>query len=97
MRIIAKRTLRIYWERQPRAEQPLKAWYAVARKADWSSPADIKAVYGNASIIAGDRMVFNIGGNRYRLIIRFDYPRRIGFVQFVGTHAEYDRIDASQV
>ena len=97
MRIIAKRTLRIYWERHPRAEQPLKAWYAVGRKADWSSPADIKAVYGNASIIAGDRMVFNIGGNRYRLIIRFDYPRRIGFVRFAGTHAEYDRIDASQV
>ena len=97
MRIIAKRTLRIYWERQPRAEQPLKAWHAVARKADWSSLADIKAIYGNASIIAGDRMVFNIGGNRYRLIVRFDYPRRIGFVRFVGTHAEYDRIDAAQV
>lgn len=97
MRIIAKRTLRIYWERQPRAEQPLKAWHAVARKADWSSPADVKAMYGNASIIAGDRMVFNIGGNRYRLIVRFDYPRRIGFVRFVGTHEEYDRIDASQV
>ena len=97
MRIIAKRTLRIYWERQPRAEQPLKAWHAVARKADWSSPADVKAMYGNASIIAGARMVFNIGGNRYRLIVRFDYPRRIGFVRFVGTHAEYDRIDASQV
>lgn len=97
MRIIAKRTLRIYWEKQPRAEQPLKAWHAVARKADWSSPADVKAMYGNASIIAGDRMVFNIGGNRYRLIVRFDYPRRIGFVRFVGTHEEYDRIDASQV
>ena len=97
MRIVAKRTLRNYWEKQPRAEQPLKAWYAVARKADWSSPADVKAMYGNASIIAGDRMVFNIGGNRYRLIVRFDYPHRIGFVRFVGTHAEYDRIDASQV
>lgn len=97
MRIIAKRTLRIYWERQPRAEQPLKAWHAVYRKADWSSPADVKAMYGSASIVAGNRMVFYIGGNRYRLIVRFDYPRRIGFVRFVGTHAEYDRIDASQV
>lgn len=97
MRIIAMRTLRIYWEKQPRAEQPLKAWHAVARKADWSSPADVKAMYGSASIVAGNRMVFNIGGNRYRLIVRFDYPRRIGFVRFVGTHAEYDRIDASQV
>lgn len=97
MRIIAKRTLRNFWDREPRAEQPLKAWYAVARKADWSSPAEVKAVYGNASIVAGNRVVFNIGGNRYRLIVRFDYSRRIGFVRFVGTHSEYDRIDATQV
>ena len=97
MRIIAKRTLRAYWERQPRAEQPLKAWYSVARQADWSSPADVRAVYGNASIVAGNRVVFNIGGNRYRLVVRFDYSRRIGFVRFVGTHAEYDRVDATTV
>lgn len=97
MRIIAKRTLRAFWEQEPRAEQPLKAWYSVARKADWSSPTDIKAVYRHASIISKDRVVFNIGGNRYRLIIRFDYSRRIGFVRFVGTHAEYDRIEASKV
>ena len=97
MRIIAKRTLRNFWDREPRAEQPLKAWYAVARKADWSSPAEVKAVYGNASIVAGNRVVFNIGGNRYRLIVRFDYSRRIGFVRFVGTHSEYDRIDATRV
>ena len=97
MRIIAKRTLRAYWEREPRAEQPLKAWYAIAAKADWSSPADVKAVYGNASIVGNDRVVFNIGGNRYRLIVRFDYVYRIGFVRFVGTHAEYDVIDASDV
>ena len=97
MRIIAKRTLRTFWEREPRAEQPLKAWYAVARKVDWSSPADVKAVYGNASIVGGNRVVFNIGGNRYRLVVRFDYSRRIGFVRFAGTHAEYDRIDATQV
>ena len=97
MRIIAKRTLRAYWEREPRAEQPLKAWYAIARKADWSSPADVKRVYGHASIIGNEGVVFNIGGNRYRLIIRFDYSRRIGFVRFVGTHADYDRIDASKV
>lgn len=97
MRIIAKRTLRAYWEREPRAEQPLRAWYAVARKADWSSLSDVKAVYGHASIVSNDRVAFNIGGNRYRLVIRFDYSRRIGFVRFVGNHAEYDRIDASQV
>ena len=97
MRIIAKRTLRTYWERERGAEQPLRSWFAIAAKADWSSPADVKDVYGNASIVGGDRVVFNIGGNRYRLIVRFDYARRIGFVRFVGTHAEYDRIDVSRV
>lgn len=97
MRIVAKRTLREYWESEPRAEQPLKSWFAVVAKADWTSPADIKAMYGNASIVGGDRVVFNIGGNRYRLIVRFDYARRIGFVRFVGTHQEYDRVDAATV
>lgn len=97
VRIIAKRTLRTYWERERQAEQPLRSWYAIAAKADWSSPADVKAIYGNASIVGGDRVVFNIGGNRFRLIVRFDYARRIGFVRFVGTHAEYDRIDAASV
>ncbi|MDE0333492.1 MAG: type II toxin-antitoxin system HigB family toxin [Defluviicoccus sp.] len=97
MRIIAKRTLRDYWTREPRAEQPLKAWYAVARKADWASPVDVKWAYGNASIVGNDRVVFNIGGNRYRLIVRFNYERRIGYVRFLGTHAEYDVIDALNV
>ena len=97
MRIIAKRTLRDFWAREPRAEQPLKAWYAVARKANWASPADVKSAYGNASIVGNDRVVFNIGGNRYRLIARFNYARRIGYVRFLGTHAEYDAIDALSV
>ena len=97
MRIIAKRTLRIYWVREPRAEQPLKAWYAIAAKAEWSSPADVKSAYGNASIVGNDRVVFNIGGNRYRLVVRFDYARRIGFVRFLGTHAEYNSVDAFNV
>ena len=97
MRIIAKRTLREFWDKETRAEQPLKAWYAVAAKADWSSPAEVKAMYGNASIVGGDRVVFNIGGNRYRLVARFDYSRRLGFIRFVGSHAAYDRIDASNV
>ena len=97
MRIIAKRTLRTYWEREPRAEQPLRSWFALAAKSEWSSPADVKAIYRNASIVGGDRIVFNIGGNRYRLIVRFDYARRIGFIRFIGTHAEYDRIDATKI
>lgn len=97
MRIIAKRTLREYWEQEPRAEQPLKSWYAIASKADWSSPTDVKQMYRNASIVGNDRTVFNIGGNRYRLIVRFDYASRLGFVRFVGTHAEYDRVSAAHV
>ncbi len=97
MRIVAKRTLREYWEREPRAENPLRSWHAIAAAADWSSPADVKAVYARASIVGRDRVVFDIGGNRYRLVVRFDYAYRIGFVRFVGTHAEYDRIDVSTV
>ncbi len=97
MRIVAKRTLREYWEVERGAEQPIKSLFAVAAKANWASPTDVKAVYGNASIISGNRIVFNIGGNRYRLIVRFDYARRIGFVRFVGTHREYDRVDAATV
>ena len=97
MRIIAKRALRAFWRRQPRAEQPLKSWYAIAAKADWSSPADVKTAYRSASLVGNVRVVFNIGGNRYRLVVRFDYPHRIGFVRFVGTHAEYDAVDAARV
>ena len=89
--------MREYWEEGPRAEQPLKSWYAIASKADWSSPTDVKLAYGTASIVGNDRIVFNIGGNRYRLIVRFDYASRLGFVRFVGTHAEYDAVDASNV
>ena len=97
MRTIAKRTLRAYWEKNRRAEQPLKAWYAIAAKAEWSSPAGVKTVYGTASIVGNDRVVFNIGGNRYRLVVRFDYARRIGFVRFVGTHTEYEAVDVSNI
>ncbi|WP_419165169.1 type II toxin-antitoxin system HigB family toxin [Candidatus Palauibacter sp.] len=97
MRIFSKRTLREFWEREPGAEQPLKAWHAVARKAGWSSPADVKAFYRNASIVGNNRIVFNIGGNRYRLIVRFDYSYGFAFVRFVGTHEDYDKIDAAEV
>ena len=86
--------MREYWEREPRAEQPLKAWYAIATNADWTSPVDVKGAYGNASIVGNDRVAFNIGGNRYRLIVRFDYASRVGFVRFVGTHVEYDALVA---
>ena len=97
VRVIAKRTLREYWEQEPRAEQPLKSWYAIASKAEWSSPMDVKQMYRTASIVGNDRIVFNIGGNKYRLIVRFDFTKRIAYVRFVGTHTEYNDVNASEV
>ena len=97
MRIIARRTLLEFWEKHRDAEQPLRAWYYDAKKADWRSPADIKRVYANASIVGENRVVFNIKGNRYRLVVANNYPHRISYIRFVGTHQEYDRIDVTTV
>jgi len=99
MRIIAVRTLREFWEQPDRgdAEQPLKAWLAEAQDASWQTPAEIKAKYRSASILHNSRVVFNIAGNKYRLIVQFHYNRGIGYVRFVGTHKEYDAIDAETV
>ncbi len=97
MRIIAKRTLRAYWEKNSDAEQPLKSWYAIASEANWTTPHDVRGTYGNASIVGQDRVVFNIGGNKHRLIVHFNYRRGIGFIRFIGTHEEYDKVDASKV
>jgi mRNA interferase HigB len=97
MRIIAKRTLREFWEKHPRGEQPLRAWYAEAKNAEWRTPLDVKAKYGNASIIGNNRVVFNIHGNDYRLVIKFHYNTGIGFVRFIDTHEEYDKIDAEVI
>ncbi|WP_414832077.1 type II toxin-antitoxin system HigB family toxin [Afifella sp. YEN Y35] len=97
MRIIARPRLIAFGERFPDAKAQLDVWWAEARRAEWASPADIKAQYRNASILKGGRVVFNICGNKYRLIVKFDYAKRIGFVRFLGTHKEYDQIDAEEV
>lgn len=99
MRIIALRTLRLHWQRHGRgdSEQPLRAWYGMTTEADWATPADVKTAIGNASVIGDNRIVFNIAGNKYRLIVKFNYAYRIGYVRFVGTHAEYDAIDAEKI
>lgn len=100
MRIIAKRTLRQFWEASPRnaaARTPLEDWYAQAREANWATPADVKAQFGDASILKGKRVVFNIGGNKFRLVVKINYPYRVVYVRFVGTHAEYDGIDATSI
>lgn len=97
MRIIARRTLREFWERHPQAMQPLLAWYADAKRADWKSPVEIKRVYRNASVLANSRVVFNIKGNDYRLVVAVHYDLGIIYVRFVGAHAEYDRIDSTTI
>ena len=97
MRVIAVSTLRTFWERHPDAEQPLKAWYEEATSATWSQPADIKAQYRSASVLKNRRVVFNIKGNDYRLIVAVAYKLQIVYVKFVGTHKEYDAVDAETV
>lgn len=94
VRVIAKRALREFWEKHPDAEEALQAWYGDAERACWDTPADIRAVYQSASFLANNRVVFNIRGNRYRLVTQIHYNTRIVYIRFVGTHAEYDRIDA---
>jgi mRNA interferase HigB len=97
MRIIARRTLREFWEKRPDARQALQAWYADVKRADWKSPAEIKAIYRNASFLADNRVVFNVKGNQYRLIVVVQYQHGIVYLRFVGTHQEYGRIDAASI
>jgi len=97
MRIIAITTLRAFWAKHPDSQTPLKAWYALASRAQWKSPSDIKEAYRNASFISNNRVVFNIKGNDYRLVVLVRYDKGLMFVRFVGTHSQYDKIDALTV
>lgn len=97
MRIVAIRTLKDFWKGHPDAEQPLKAWYDEARAAAWTSPQDIKDRYASASFVGGNRVVFNIKGNDYRLIVAVAYRFQAVYIKFIGTHAEYDKVDAATV
>lgn len=97
MKIISIKALKDFWGKHPDAEQPLKAWVDEATKADWKSPAEIKAQYRSASILKNRRVVFNIKGNDYRLIVSIAYQRGWMFVKFIGTHKEYDAIDAEKI
>lgn len=97
MRIIARPKLIAFGERFPDAKAQLDVWWVEAKRAQWKTPADIKAQYRNASIIKGRRVVFNICGNKYRLIVKFDYGKGIGYVRFLGNHKEYDQINAEEV
>ncbi len=97
MRIIARKTLRTFWERYPDAEQALKAWYHDTQHATWTTPNDIRQGYATASIIANNRVVFNIRGNHYRLVVAINYAYQIVYIRFVGTHHDYDQIDAATI
>lgn len=97
MRIFSRSTLRVFWEKHADAEQPLLAWYAEAEKAEWKEPGDILSQYSDAGIIGKNRAVFNIKGNDYRLVCAIRYDKGSVFVRFMGTHSEYDRIDALTV
>ena len=97
MRIIAKKILREFWIVHPDSEQQLKSWYQETSKAEWKSPRQIKAEYPSASFLADNRIVFNIKGNHYRLIVRINYDYQMIWIRFIGTHAEYDKISAKTI
>jgi mRNA interferase HigB len=97
MRIIAFSTLRSFWEKHPDAETSLRVWYAEASRADWRTPSDIKAAYRNASFTANNRVVFNIKGNDYRLVVAVHYDRGQMFVRFIGNHRQYDKINVETI
>ena len=94
VRIIALRTLREFWTSHADAETALRACYADARQSEWKSPSVVRATYAKASILANNRIVFNIRGNTYRLIVVVNYSFGIVYIRFIGTHADYDRIAA---
>ena len=97
MRVIAKKILREFWEKHADCEQQLRAWYQEAEGSSWKTPNEIKGEYPNASFLAGNRVVFNIKGNNYRLIVRINYDYGQVWVRFIGTHAQYDSIDATTI
>ncbi len=98
VRVIARATLQAHWRKRGRAdsEAPLKAWFREVRAANWASPAHVRAQYRSASFV-GDRVVFNVAGNKYRLVVWVNFPHRVVYIRFVGTHAEYDKIDVRKV
>lgn len=96
-RIVAKKTLRDFWEKHADAEQYLKTWHETAKNSNWNSPNEIKQTFINASILKDSRIDFNIKGNSYRLIVKFNYERQWAFIRFIGTHAEYDKINADTI
>ena len=97
MRIIANKILREFWEIHPDCEQQLKSWFNETNKAVWKNSNDIKSEYPSASILINNRIVFNIKGNKYRLIVKINFEYEMVWVRFIGTHAQYDKINANNI
>jgi mRNA interferase HigB len=97
MRIIARKTLCDFWRKHRDAEGPLKAWFAEASRATWHSMVEIKRQYATASVIDGERVVFNMGGNKYRLVVKIWFPGKALWIKFIGTHGSYDQIDVKDL
>ena len=97
MRVIAKRTLRDFWEKHADCEEQLKSWYRETEKSEWNNINELKSEYPSASILKDNRIVYNIKGNNYRLIVKFNFEYGVCWIRFIGTHAEYDKIDANNI
>ncbi len=97
MRVISKKTLRVFWIKQKDSEEPLKAWFKEAEEASWKTPQEIKLRYPTASFLQNNRVVFNIKGNNYRLIVKINYDFSLVWIRFIGTHSEYDKINPLNV
>ena len=95
--IVTRGTLLRFWQSSPDAQEPLKTWYHEARKAHWTSPREVKKMYRHASVIADNRIVFNIAGNKYCLMVKFNHEFGTGYIQFIGSHKNFDKIDAENV
>ena len=97
MKIVARKMLRDFWTRHPDAKGPLTAWFHAVRQAEWTGPADIRAEFRSADFVGDNRVIFDIGGNKYRLVVHVYYPHQIVRTKFVGAHRQYDRIDPETV
>ena len=97
MNLVALKTLRAFWMKHPKSRGPLTAWYKLSRAGEWRTPQDVKEAFGSADFLADNRVVFDVGGNNYRVVARISYRFKQVLVKFVGTHAEYDEIDAEDV
>ncbi|HXU99861.1 MAG TPA: type II toxin-antitoxin system HigB family toxin [Caulobacteraceae bacterium] len=97
MNVVTRRRLREFWAIHPRAEGPLTAWYEITKRAQWRNPNAVRTDFGSVDFLADNRVIFDIGGNKYRLVVRISYEFKQVLVKFVGTHSDYDKIDPTTV